>query len=335
MKKFTLLFLAVALCFSALADNAYRLAIAEPVNKGPLAAEEVSALWGMLESSFPTDQKEYQLVSRAALKQMLEEIGLTENSGLTELNSEQKAKMGKLKTVNYILISEIGKFGTQYNLTMRIIDSSTGEIDMTRTINLRAKSLDDIADKLEPTIEKMLSDQKDLRRVALLHPVNNLPISVPNVAETFNVYLENYLLESKIPMQNLKSVSKILTENNLGALSELEPKLYKKVGSLLEVQLLIQATINSLEVLSFRQESPETGYVGYEYIAKYAGTIAAINPKTGEIVKNAPVEVSMNLGKTRGNVPAMQLTDDLTRTILKEAARKSAQQILSIGNSEN
>ena len=138
MKKLTWLIFATALCFVSFAEDAYRLAIAEPANKGTLSAEEVSALWGMLESSFPTDQKEYKLISRASLNQMLTEIGLTDKSGLTEMNSEQKAKMGKLKTVNFILVSEIGKFGTQYNLTMRIIDASTGEIDMTRTINLRA-----------------------------------------------------------------------------------------------------------------------------------------------------------------------------------------------------
>ena len=112
-----------------------KLAVAEPVSSSKMRASDLAALWGILESSIKS--KEYQLISRAALKQMLTEIGLVHSSDLVNLNEKQKAQLGKLSGVKYILVSELNQLGSKINCTLRIIDASTGEIDQQRTANLR------------------------------------------------------------------------------------------------------------------------------------------------------------------------------------------------------
>ena len=144
LKFFALLLSAVLTLGAAAAD---KLAVAEPVGKGGVQADEIETFWGILETSIHSN--EYKLISRGALKQMLTEIGLTTSSDLVNLNSAQKAKLGQLEGAKYILVSEIGRFGSKLNCTMKILDSSTGEIDQMRTANIRVSDFDELADKIE------------------------------------------------------------------------------------------------------------------------------------------------------------------------------------------
>ena len=145
--------LACGILFAVSAFAADKLAIAEPVGKNGVQANEIEAFWGILETAVQSE--EYALISRGALKQMLTEINLTTSSDLVNLNSTLKAKLGQLSGVKYILVSEIGKFGSRLNCTLRILDTSTGEIDQARTANLRVKDLDELADTIEFTMQKV------------------------------------------------------------------------------------------------------------------------------------------------------------------------------------
>lgn len=282
--RFTAIFSLLLAVFTASAAD--KLAVAEPVNKGGISAGEIEAFWGILESSIDSD--EYTLVSRGALRQMLTEIGLTENSDLVNLNSAQKARMGEVEGVKYILVSEVGKFGTRINCTMRIIDATTGEIDTARTANLRVRDLDELADKIEATLDKLLSDDKDLMMSAILMP--NLRIAkVPDyLAETFNIQLESGLLNNGVRLQNLRSVAKILRDNNLDGLYEMEPKMFRKVGGLLEVQYLIQATITRFEIVGVPYSVSETGASGYNYTGYLEGFVRVVSAQDGSVTASIP-----------------------------------------------
>ena len=166
-RRLLVISLSLLAVFSAAAAD--RLAVAEPVALNGVDPEDVAVFWGMLESSVRSDQ--YQLVSRGALKQMLTEIGLVENSDLVDPDSAQKAALGRLKGVKYLLVSEIGRFGSQLNCTLKILDASTGEIDQARTANLRVRNLDELSDRLESTLSTLLSDNKSLPALALLQPI--------------------------------------------------------------------------------------------------------------------------------------------------------------------
>ncbi len=311
----------IGLGLSAGLWGADRLAVAEPIGKGGVAAQDIEAFWGMLESSIMSD--DYELVSRGALKQMMTEIGLTTSSNLVSLNDDQKARLGQLATVKYILVSEIGTFGSRLNCTLRILDSSTGVIDPRRRENLRVADLDELADKLESTLERLFSDQKQLMRSAVLAPIIRFeagPQQALIVRDEFPVQLRDGLLSNGVRLQNLTSVDKILKANNLGDLSECEPSLYRKVGKLLGVQHLIQPVITRFDLTGVPYHVEETGAHGTWYVGNIAGNVQVVSAQTGEIVCALPFEDALHsrtLGRaaTRGWTPA-DYGRALIRTIL-------------------
>ncbi len=276
-----------AFCLFSFSFAADKLAVAEPVGKSGVNKADLETLWGILESSI--NSKEYKLISRSALKQMMTEIGLTTSSDLVNLNSTQKAKLGKLEGVKYILVSEIGKFGSRMNCTMRILDSSTGEIDQERTANLRVKDLDELADKIEAALQTMLSDNKKSNACAILTPVIR-PRTSSYLATDFNTRLEDALLNNGVQLQNLQSVNKILKRNNLDKLYELEPKMFVKVGKLLEVKVLIQATISRFEVIARKYYVEETGARGVRYTGVIEGNVRLVSAQNGRLLGSIPFE---------------------------------------------
>ena len=285
LKKLLSAFACIVLSVCAFAAD--KLAVAEPGGKGGVPASDIEAFWGILESSIQSD--EYTLVSRGALKQMLTEIGLTTSSDLVSLNSTQKAKLGEVEGVKYILVSEVSKFGSRLNCTMRILDATTGEIDQARTANIRVKDLDELADQIEATLQKLLADDKALHRSAILAPV--IKVSAPSyLADDFNVRLESAMIEKGLRLQNLQSVAKILKKNDMDNLSELEPKMYVKAGKLLEVEMLIQATITRFEIEKIAYNVAETGASGFRYIGNLEGSVHIISAQTGEMLGSVPFE---------------------------------------------
>ena len=285
LKKLLAAFACIVLSACTLAAD--KLAVAEPVGKGGVPASDIEAFWGILETSIHSD--EYTLISRGALNQILTEIGLTTSSDLVNMNSTQKAKLGKLEGVKFILVSEVSKFGTRLNCTMRILDASTGEIDQARTANLRVKDLDELADQIEAALEKLLSDDKALHRSAILSPI--IKVRAPEyLSEDFNVRLENAMLEKGLRLQNLQSVTKILKKNDMDNLNELEPKMYVKAGKLLEVEMLIQATITRFEIERIAYNVAETGNSGLRYIGNLEGSVRIISAQTGETLGSVPFD---------------------------------------------
>lgn len=297
------------------AGGADQLAVAEPVAKGGVKAGDIDALWGMLESSIRSD--EYKLISRSALKQMLTEIGLTTSSDLVSLNSAQKAKLGKVEGVKYILVSELGRFGSRFNFTMRILDASTGEIDQARTANLRVADLDELADKLEPALEKLLSDEKQSNMTAILNPVIRLDQAPSYLPQDFNILLESLLLYNGVPLQNLKSIRPILRKNNLDDLSELEPKMYRKVGQLLEVEFLVQAYVTRFEIVGTPFYVSETGARGVRYTGYLEGSVRVISARRGNIVASIPFADSVDFGPSRSAGADVWTAQDYGKDMIK------------------
>ena len=323
MKKQILSILLVAMALPVMVFGADKLGVAEPISKGALKAEEVDMLWSMLESSIQSEK--YTVITRSALQQMMTEIGLTTSSDLLNLNTNQKAKLGMIEGVKYILVSEVGTFGTRINCTMRVIDSSTGEVIPLRTANIRVKDLDELADQLEPTLEKLFSDNKQLRRSALLTPIVKAENAPANFADDLTVNMENCLIQAGLQLQNLKSVTKILADNGIGSLAEVEPKTYSKIGKLLEVELLLQPTITKFELQAFPFVVTETGYQGVNYVGAIDGYLRVISAQTGTVVASIPVDLKVYFQNLDRQITMNWTTADYHKYMLKTAI---AQQIL-------
>ena len=320
MKSLRFFLLTAGLLFGVCAGAADKLAVAEPVGKGGVQASDIETFWGMLESSIRSE--EYKLISRGALKQMLTEIGLTASSDLVNLNSAQKAKLGQLEGVKYILVSEIGRFGSRLNCTMKILDASTGEIDQMRTAKLRVKDLNELADKLEATLQKMLSDDKQSPAAALLKPVVKVSGAPAYLAEDFNALLESSLMNAGMELQNLTSVNRILAQNDLGKLDELEPKMYVKVGQLLEVKKIVQATLTRFEIIRIPYNVEETGAQGFRWIGTIEGHVRAISAQTGRTVASVPFEEKFNFRNLSRDVTRDWTPDDYGKYLIRTVIPK-------------
>lgn len=311
--KTFILFAAMLLAAAAFAAD--KLAVAEPVAKGGMKSEEIDAFWGMLETSVKSE--EYKLITRGALKQMMTEIGLTTSSDLMNLNSSQKARLGQIETVKYILVSEIGRFGTRMNCTMKILDASTGEIDQARTANLRVKNLDELADRIEAAVQNLLSDEKRLKKSAMLAPVLRIGRAPAYLAEDFSSCLENGLINRGVRLQNLQSVEKILKNNGLDNLYELEPKMFVRVGKLLEVEYLIQVTLTRFEIAKIPYHVEETGARGFRFIGNIEGNIHVVSAQTGGIAASIPFEERVNFRSLGRQMTRDWTMDDYGKYLIK------------------
>ncbi len=323
MKKQILNILFIAMALPVIVFGADKLGVAEPVSKGTLKAEEVGMLWSMLETSVQSEK--YTVITRSALQQIMTEIGLTTSSDLLNMNTNQKAKLGMIEGLKYLLVSEIGTFGTRVNCTLRVIDSSTGEVIPLRTANIRVKDLDELADQLEPALEKLFSDNKQLRRSALLTPIVKAANAPEHFSDDFTVNMENYLLQAGVQIQNLKSVTRILADNGIGSLTEVEPKTYSKIGKLLEVELLLQPTITKFELQAFPFVVTETGYQGVNYVGVIDGHLRVISAQTGTVVASIPIDLKVYFQNLDRQITMNWTTEDYHKYMLKTAI---AQQIL-------
>ena len=246
--------------------------------------EEVELLWNMLESSVDGG---YELISRSALQQIITEINLTDSSGLTSLNSEQRAKLGEVKTVRYLLISNLGKFGTRRNISLMVLDSSTGQILPDRKISVTFNDMDELADKLDDMLNQIGLGRplRNYGRKALLMPMIRTRTPVPGyLPEDFNTELESALLDRGMKLQAFKTVSAILRKNNIPSLDEAEPALFARAGSLLRVDALLQPIITRFDIVEKREAIEVTRQVVIRRLGHLEGSLRILDARTGETI---------------------------------------------------
>lgn len=315
IKPFVFLFCGL---FAIALTAADKLAVAEPVAKSGISKEETELLWNMLESSVDGG---YELISRSALKQILTEINLTDSSGLTELNSDQRAKLGELKTVRYLLISNLGRFGSRRNISLMVLDSSTGTILPDRKISETFSDMDELADKLDDILNRIGLGRpaQSFGRNALLMP--RLRTSVPSYfPEDFNNELESELLDRGMKLRAFKSAAAILKKNNIPPLNEAEPSLFARAGSLLRVDYLLQPVITRFDIVEKREAIEVTRQVVIRKLGHLEGTLRILDARTGEtfqVIKIKKYVDFTDLDDTEDWMP-----EDFGKYLIREAVRE-------------
>lgn len=269
--------------FVGLVGASDRLAVAEPVVKGGLKPQEAEALWSMLEASVDGG---FELISRSALKTMMTEIGLTNSSGLVNLNSSQKARMGEIKSVKYILVPTISKFGSRLNLSLLVINSSTGEIEPDMKESETFDSLDDLADRLDDMLTQIGLGRKARKsgRCAVLRPIVKEKAAPGYLGEVFSVGLQNILLENHIKLFNLQSTDRILKKNKIDNLDQVAPAMYVRIGQLLKADYLIQPTINRFSAAVKKEFIKASNRTVVRCLGNVAGNVRIISSKTGDVI---------------------------------------------------
>ena len=334
------LLIAACVVLSLTSFAADKLAIARPVGKGGIPDTDIEAFWGILESSIHSD--DYVLVSRGALQQMMEEIGLTSSSNLLDINSQQKAKLGKLQGVKFILVSEIAKFGTKMNCTIRIMESSTGEIDQKRTANLRVADLDELADTIEEALERVFSTttsssssqdpgekvkppKKKYPKSAILSSAvkNNVSARYPDY---FNAQLESSLLENGVVLPKQQSVAQTLREKKMNDLSEIDSKTSQEIGKLFDAEILFLTSFTRFDItlekksigLADKVASSITGTDAGSYTCNYSlrGNVRIVDAKTGGSIAIVRFEEKNTLDSLPNTITAEECGEMILKNII-------------------
>jgi len=297
--------LATVVCAAALVAGAKdKIGIAEPAVGSHFTQDDALAIWDELEASFHSS--EYTLITRAAMKQIMTEIGFSTSSDLLNMNSAQKAKLGQIEGLKYLIVPSLRKLGTRITLALKTVESSTGEVDQERSATLKATSLDEISDKLEVTLEDMLRNDKNGTTVAkssmkcaLLTPVIKMAQAPDYLQGDFNTWMQSSLLAQGIQLANLSDVSRF----QKAGLTEMTDRDYAVLGRELRVKYLIQFEITDCAIIAVPWASPETGASGYTYSGRFRGRMKVVDANDGSLKDSCPVMWDRFLGKTVAGLP--------------------------------
>ena len=299
--------------------------IAEPIVGSSLTEDDARVVWDELEASF--HRSDYVLISRAALKQMMTEIGLTTSSDLLNMNSSQKAKLGQIEGIKYLIVPSLRKLGTRITLTLKTVESSTGEVDQGRSATLKATSLDEISDKLEVTLADMLRNDKNgttvaksSKKCALLTPVIKMAQAPTYLQGDFNTWMQSALLSKGIQLANLADVSRF----QKAGLTEMTDRDYAVLGRELRVACLIQFEITDFAIVDVPWASPETGASGHSYSGRFRARMKVVDAKDGSLVDACPVIYDSFLGKTVNGMPPPPVESWAEQMIMKPVMEQIA-----------
>ena len=258
-----------------------------------------------------TDISSMDAVSRdvTAVKSNVWETGKAEVDRIARLAQEEASKV---RPPDYVVRREETvkrDLGSTYVCSVRLVETATGLVVPGRKGNFTATSLQELTDKLEYHLARILSDNKGPATSALLLPnvrVANGPIYLGEYANTI---LENALISNGIRLQNLLSVKNILSRNNLDGVSDLEPAMFVKVGKLLGVKTLMQLSINRFDVVGRPFTVTETGASGIRFSGAVGGYLRVVSAQTGELIATIPFEQRFNPMRASGKFLGWELED--------------------------
>jgi len=126
MIRASLLCAALAASTALAAEPARKTALAlMPLQGRALDAEALDVLGSTLASEL-VSSGQVRVMERSQMEQILQEQGF-QQSGACD-GSECAVQIGKLLTVDRILLGNVGRFGNAYSLSLRMVDVQSGEI---------------------------------------------------------------------------------------------------------------------------------------------------------------------------------------------------------------
>ena len=302
-----------------------KVGIVEPIVDSSLTEDDARVVWDELEASF--HRSDYVLISRAALKQMMAEIGLTTSSDLLNMNASQKAKLGQIKGIKYLIVPLLRKLGTRITLALKTVEASTGEVDQGRSATLKATSLDEISDKLEVTLADMLRNNKNgttvaksSKKCALLAPVIKMAQAPGYLQEGFNTWMQSALLSKGIRLADLADVSRFQKEG----LTEMPDRDYAVLGHELRVACLIQFEITDFAIIDVSWASSVTGASGHSYSGRFRARMKVMDANDGSLVDFSALVHEGFLGKTVNGMPPPPVESWAEQMIMKSVTEQIA-----------
>ena len=299
--------------------------IVEPIADSPLSEDDALAVWDGLEASFHSPG--YTLLSRASIKQLMAEVGLTTSFDLLYMNASQKAKLRQIEGVKYLIVPSLYQRGTSIVLTLKMVDSSTGEEDQGRFAALKTKSLDEILDKLEVALAYMLRNDKNgitvaksSKKCALLMPIIKMAQPPNHLQEDFNTWMQSALLSKGFQLANLADVSRF----QKAGLTDMIDRDYAALGRELRVDGLIQFEIIDFAVICHSWTSYETGARCHSYSGRFRARMKVVDANGGSLVDACPVIYDGFLGKPVNGMPPPPVESWPEQMIMKPVTEQIA-----------
>ena len=292
MKRFIVFLCAFCAAFCLPAE---KIAVAQPAANGRIAADDIEILWSTLEVSLGGD---YEIVTRDALSQMLVEIGLS-SSGLVDV-ADIAARPGELKGVDYLLISNIGRIGSGYILTLSVINASTGILDADARTQVRAADFNGLIDRIPDAFDELGMGRPVRRRgtVALLAMEDHTGGFMPDYAvEYASTVLEAALLDSDFRVRTTKSIEGLLADNGLEDPDYADPATFRRMGEVVRADYLIQPVVRRFELVANERYIAATRSTVVSTVGYYEGNVRIINVSSGETVGQIPFAVKADFAR--------------------------------------
>ncbi len=319
LKKLITVLLIVLAVGLAAAD---KLAVAEPIGKGGIQPEQITAIWGILEANVGGD---FEIVSRAALKQIITEAGLISSSDLVNPNSEQQARIGEIKGVKYILVSEVNRIGTRYNVNLTVVESSTGTVDPNRRGSITVNDFDQLSDRIGDMLRGIGMGRPVALsgRTAMLRPIIKQAGHPAYLSDEMTSKLQETLLADKIQLFQLQSINKILRDNKIDNLEEAEPAMYARIGELLRADYLVQPEITRFDTRIDKKYVAASKRTVVKCIGDLNGSVRIINAKTGDLIDNINFRQRIDFSDISSEIDTSEWTPEDYGNYLIDAALKS------------
>ena len=253
MRLFFMVF--AAFCTLVLAQNAPQLAISEKAvvkqGIGKLAVlrpkvsksideETLETFWSSLES-LAAKQRTYTVILRndKDMGGLIKEIDF---QGTHLVGKDGKKILpGKIKAVDTLLFSSIGKFGNTWTLELKIVNAETAAINPRYNVHNTFSSVDDIANSLEAQVQLLFKGKEEIKDAMLLEPVCAEGVNASG--EGFVKALKHEIF-TRLNISNT-SVKTILTEMKKNDISELRDMDWPRFRRQANVRYLVIPTITS------------------------------------------------------------------------------------------
>ncbi len=134
-----------------------------PFENKKIDKEDSEILTSILESEF-SKKPQFTVLERSQMDAILQEQGFQASGACS--SSECQVEIGQLLGVEYLIVGSMGKLGSTYILTAKLLDVQTGEI--IRSSNQTSKgSIDNMITKSLPVVvDEISGDKKAVQRTA-------------------------------------------------------------------------------------------------------------------------------------------------------------------------
>lgn len=133
---------------------------------GNVAVLEISGTITKDESAVLTDKvintiisnSEYSVVERSMMKEILKEQAF-QMSGCT--NNECAVEIGQILGVQKMVTGNIGKIGSMYSISLRVVNVATGKIEKTSSVEVKGKIEDVLVTGIPNAVMKLIEKSDD------------------------------------------------------------------------------------------------------------------------------------------------------------------------------